>query len=1277
MVCVVLGANPPLSVFEGFINRMWGKLGIERIARMNGGYTLVKFRDEATRDLVLEAGVVHFDRKPVLLRPWATGKPMMMDMVTKDKSMVKFARVLVDVEISDNIPQCISFLNESGQLMEQPIEFEWLPTRCSCCNNLGHGASNCERSQVADKDSQQQRNCDNLAGSRELKTGNDSVQDAGNSSVGQDLSWSTPKRVGGVKIKAAANVTVRGNKFSLLQESKEMVTKRNLHDPQPSNGGILGGFLETKLKNKKIEEMMMNFFVGWKWYSSEVVEGRILLVWREDIVQVNIIHVMDQLVHCEVRIKGSMNQTLLSFVYGRNTLEERKLLWPHLLCPKASAAPWLVVGDFNAIFDYGDRIGGREVSHSEVADSSQWRASVLITELRSNGSFFTWSNNQHPETRIYSKLDRVLVNEKWSDSFPDSEARIFWDTLSDHCYCIIKTVQFKEFGIKPFRFYNCWSTHEDFRVIVLDCWLKPAGGIGLQQVLLKLKRLIPILSRFNKQQVGDQEESDAARDFANKSCSYESFLRQKSKINWLRFGDENTAYFRASLKQRKMRNRISSFINDEGHIVENYPEVIDHFYNHFRGVMGKVSLASRQIDQNCFKEGHTLTLEQQLRLIQPFTRKDVRRALFSIPSIKSPGPNGYGSGFFKALWRDIGAEISDAVLLFFTTGEIPTELNRTILTLIPKVDSPSVASDFRPIDCYQNQGAFVKNRQLAHNIQMLQDLLHGYSRKNISPRCLLKIDISKAYDSVDWAFLEEILSAFCFPRKFIKWIMVCLSDSSYTLLMNGRLQGSFEGRKGLRQGDPISPLLFVLVMEYLTRLLKQVANHREFRFHPLCKHLHLVNLCFADDLILFCKGNYRSVQLMFEGFLSFCNSSGLAVNLNKSQIYLGGVAAEVKLSILNLVALGEGNFPLKYLGFSLRPTKWQAADCGVIIKKIQTKLHMWASRHLSFAGRTQLIFSVLLSIRNYWMHVLLLPISDINEIDRLCRNFLWGSSNSRSKLHCTSWAQVCLPKSLRGLGFMEGAVWNKVLMAKFIWALSTKQDMLWVKWIDGIYLKGHSFWSYNLKADVSWYWHKLCYLREFVFESKLVSATVNGSLRLKVLLHSTLQRQSVAFAKDVWCCLSVPKHRFILWQSVLGHLLTRDNLVRCQVAGVSVLCPVCEQEEESHQHLFFDCWFSQQVWSLLKGWLGTSIWPAHFADWKEWLNRKPRSVLHSIYIAVLAATVYGMWYNRNSCIFSGYSYTPWYVVRMIKKAVKYRLYGRLSQKVLRQNCSLASLVDNM
>ncbi|XP_062080864.1 uncharacterized protein LOC133785659 [Humulus lupulus] len=387
-------------------------------------------------------------------------------------------------------------------------------------------------------------------------------------------------------------------------------------------------------------------------------------------------------------------------------------------------------------------------------------------------------------------------------------------------------------------------------------------------------------------------------------------------------------------------------------------------------------------------------------------------------------------------------------------------------------------------------------------------------------------------------------------------------------------------------------------MEYLTRLLNQVSQHREFRFHPMCKHLHLVNLCFADDLILFCKGNIRSIQILMDGFLRFSQSSGLSANLKKSHIYFG-VAADMKENILRSVVIDEGSFPLKYLGVSLKPTRWQVANC--IIKKIHARLHVWASRHLSFAGRTQLIFSVLLGIHNYWMNIFMLHLSVIQEIDRLCRNFLWGSNGNRSKFNCSSRSQVCLPKTLGGLGFKEGSNWNKVLLAKFIWALSSKQDVLWVKWIDAIYLKGQYFWTYHLKSDVSWYWRKLCYLREVFSEVNLVNSAMHGKLNLKSLYLNWLQRDLIDFAKVMWCRLTVPKHHFILWQPVLGHLLTRDNLIKCQISVVSSLCPVCERVEETHQHLFFDCSFSRQVWELTKIWLGSGIWPKQFVEWKKWL----------------------------------------------------------------------------
>ncbi|XP_062093636.1 uncharacterized protein LOC133799654 [Humulus lupulus] len=433
---------------------------------------------------------------------------------------------------------------------------------------------------------------------------------------------------------------------------------------------------------------------------------------------------------------------------------------------------------------------------------------------------------------------------------------------------------------------------------------------------------------------------------------YESFIRQKSKITWLQFGDKNSAYFHACLNTEKKAS-------------------------------------------------------------WPFMKKDVKSTLFYINSINSPGPDGFGAGFYKFLWKDLGDEISNVILGFFDKGELPYDINNITLTLIPKVANPSKAVDFRPIACC-------------------------YNRRNISHQCVMKIDLSKAYDTIDWLFLEDLLKAFCFPSRFIHCIM--------------------------------------------------------------------------------------------DGFSQFSDASGLSVNLAKSHVYFGGLIAEDKKNILDCLNIEEGSIPLKYLSIPLRPTKWKAGDCGIILKKINLRLHSWASRHLSFAGQAQLIHFVLLGIRSYWMSIFLLPQSVTLEIDRLCRNFLWGSTGNRSKLHFTAWDHVCLSKSLGGIGFKEGLKWNKVLLAKYVWAISSKQDLLWVKWVDNIYLKGVNFWPYNLMAGVSWYWRKLVYLKSFLSREILEAAATGRTLHLSRLYFLLLQQSKQLIHKiEDWLGVAIWSSKYCEW----------------------------------------------------------------------------------------------------------------------------------------------------
>uniref|UniRef100_A0A803P4A6 Reverse transcriptase domain-containing protein n=1 Tax=Cannabis sativa TaxID=3483 RepID=A0A803P4A6_CANSA len=1249
IVCFVLGANPPFRVFEGFVKRIWGNLGIDKVVRMHSGCTLVNFRDEATRDLILAAGVIHFDRKLVVLRPWSTeidamkmvnsvpvwirlnglglhywgkknlsalvstiGKPIMIDKVTQERSMVKFARVLVDIEISDEPPKTISFINEKKQPVEQTIEYEWLPTTCVACAGLGHTVVNCnkEKKVVWKKKSVAEKTAPKEQGNDHGDTGNTSEKNLeaaqlekedqkenkeGNmDNVEASSKWLTPKK------KAVRNTEVK--------MAKEVPKEVN-----SSNGYAV-------LQATESDEIMDKY------------------------VNVEVLYESSQLVHCKVKVCGQKKGFLVTAVYGYNKIEDRKNLWDSLASLGSPNEPWVIVGDFNAMFAYQDRWGGRPIQNRDIVDAQDWLALGQIEEFKCSGSFYTWTNKHEIGDKIFSKLDRVFVNNIWLSDFPNSEACFKWEVTSDHCYCLIRSQVCNNVGIKPFRFGNHWPTYNGFEQRVMESWNKKVSGKGLDSLMQKLHRVKHVLKVFSRHEVGDValDYKSAKEMYCNDqeiaaSNPTNSLLQQLVKEKHLAYmtAKERLAQVRI-MRKRRLENRITTFTKGNT-VVDDFEEVVNHFVKHFETFMGSKSSASNIIDESCIKLGNCLNLEQQVKLIRPFTKDDVKKALFSIHTTKSPGLDGFGSGFYKSLWSNIGDDVSTAVPDFFASGRLPKDLNVTVISLIPKVINPSSAKDYRPIACCNtvykciskmicsrlsevlptlvdsNQGAFIKDRSLAHNIMIFQDLLKGM---------------------------------LCFPSRFISWIMTCLKGTNYHILLNGRIQGSFKGKKGLRQGDLMSPLLFVMIMDYLTRLLRLYSNEKGFGFHPLCKTLCLINLCFADDLIIFCKGNLNSIRLTHDAFVKFWNDTGLSANTSKSHIYFGGVKEEIKSKILECVKIEEGGFPLKYLGINLRPTKWKAEDCGVILDKLNKNLNCWASRNLSFAA-----------------------------IDKSCRDFLWGSSGNRSKLHRASWEKVCLPKNLGGIGFREGKKWNKALLAKNLWALASKQDCLWVKWINLIYLRTQDIWSYTTKYDDCWYFKKILNIRDNMDEARLCQAVKGGKFSAKRFYNLSIEVAKAEYAKASWDKLIVPKHRFVFWQILNSQLLTRDYLGRF-LSIQNVHCPVCEAEVETHEHLFFNCKFTKQVIDAVMEWLGCFSWPRtnlELLNWCKNLNQQPQMRVLNI---VIAATMYSIWKNRNSCVFYLCCAAPRRVSLDVRKTVQLRLLGKGPFEDCRKNMYFLNVIKS-
>jgi len=164
-----------------------------------------------------------------------------------------------------------------------------------------------------------------------------------------------------------------------------------------------------------------------------------------------------------------------------------------------------------------------------------------------------------------------------------------------------------------------------------------------------------------------------------------------------------------------------------------------------------------------------------------------------------------------------------------------------------------------------------------------------------------------------------------------------------------------------------------------------------------------------------------------------------------------------------------GPFLIKHLGMPLSPRRWTKADCDTVIEKITKRIPCWTSRSLSYAGRLQLIHSVMFSMHTYWSSLFILPKGVIKSIEAICRNFLWGHKAEYVKAPPVAWDFVCKPKKASRLGIINCGIWNHAAIAKHIWYIANEKACLWVKWVHGIYVGDQGIRTVENKENIAWY----------------------------------------------------------------------------------------------------------------------------------------------------------------------------------------------------------------
>ncbi|GJT75665.1 hypothetical protein Tco_1042390 [Tanacetum coccineum] len=418
-----------------------------------------------------------------------------------------------------------------------------------------------------------------------------------------------------------------------------------------------------------------------------------------------------------------------------------------------------------------------------------------VMDVQRTGLHFTWNQKPKGKDGILHKLNHDLANLEFHDCFLGAHALFNPYRISDHSPSVLSIPSIGKVKSKPFKFFNVFILDKRFKDVVRDGWLAQVSGFHMFRVVKKLKglkkpirklmydkgnlhanvvRLREDLDKVQTTLDSDpsnvsirEKEAVAVVAFNDALLMEEKFLKQKAKITWLKEGDSNTAYFHKMVKSRVSRSRIDVVTDANGVVFQN---------------------------EDVRKDILTTMRYEALNMDADISDLRIKIAMFFLWVVtKSPGSDGFTAAFFKDTWEIIGSDVTKAICEFFTNGRFLKELNHTIIALIPKVNARARVNDYRPISCCNvlfkcisniianrlkdslkrlvspNQSAFVLGRCISDNILLTQEIMHNYHLDHGAPRCAFKVDIQKAYDTVDWEFLRVAFIGFGFHD-----LMICL-----------------------------------------------------------------------------------------------------------------------------------------------------------------------------------------------------------------------------------------------------------------------------------------------------------------------------------------------------------------------------------------------------------------------------------------------------------------------------------------------------------------------